>query len=88
MEFIKQEDGVIVKNDDGQKIGEINIRDYKEGVKEAYHTGVREEYGGQGIARKLVENLVEMAREEGYKIYPTCSYADKVLNEDYKDVVY
>ena len=40
----------------------------------AYHTGVRKEYEGQGIAGKLFDKLVSYAREHGYKIIPTCSY--------------
>ena len=40
----------------------------------AYHTGVRKEYEGQGIAGKLFDKLVSYARENGYKIIPTCSY--------------
>lgn len=88
MEYIKEKDGVIVNNEEGEKIGEIRIKDYKDGVKEAYTTKVKKEYGGRGIARNLVNHLVEIAREEDFKIYPTCSYADKVLNEDYPELVY
>lgn len=41
----------------------------------AYHTEVEPVYGGQGIAARLVDELVRAARERGVKIVPTCSYA-------------
>lgn len=40
----------------------------------AYHTEVEPVYGGQGIAARLVDELVRAARERGVKIVPTCSY--------------
>ncbi len=46
------------------------------------HTGVREGYGGRGIARKLVDEVFLHARENGKKIRAICSYAQKVLYED------
>lgn len=52
------------------------------------HTGVREEFGGHGIAKLLVLKIVEEARKRGIKIVPICSYAQKVLSKDeYKDIV-
>lgn len=53
------------------------------------HTIVKEELRGMGIARKLVDRVVEYAREEDLKIIPQCSYAVKVLttNDEYKDVL-
>ena len=51
------------------------------------HTGVRPEFGGRGIARKLVDKVVEAARERKVRILPVCSYAVKVLaGEEYADV--
>lgn len=40
----------------------------------ACHTEVDPVYGGQGIAARLVDELVRAARERGVKIVPTCSY--------------
>ena len=52
------------------------------------HTIVSEEYGGRGIAKKLVLAIVEEARKKNIKIIPLCSYAKKVLEkEEYKDIV-
>ena len=53
------------------------------------HTEVDPAYGGQGIARKLIEALIEAARRDGAKIVPVCSYAEKMMRgkEAYADVL-
>ena len=43
------------------------------------HTGVDTNYGGQGIAKKLVMAVKEEADRENINIIPVCSYAVKVL---------
>ena len=57
----------------GNQIAELDFA-INGDVINAYHTGVRKEYEGQGIAGKLFDKLVSYARENGYKIIPTCSY--------------
>ena len=71
-------------------IGECEFIIVADRLWEITHTGVREAYGGQGIAKKLVLCLVEEARKRGIKIRPTCSYAKKVLlgSEEFQDVCY
>ncbi|PWE17678.1 GNAT family N-acetyltransferase [Marinicauda salina] len=48
-----------------------------------------EELRGQGIARRLVEQAVEDARERGWKIIPVCSYAKIAIERspDLRDVL-
>lgn len=56
-------------------------------VIDAQHTIVKPEFGGQGLAGKLVKQLVEDARKENKKILGTCSYVEKKLeSSDYDDV--
>lgn len=52
------------------------------------HTVVEPEYGGQGLARKLMDEVVAFAREQGYKIVPVCSYVVHAFEKDasYADV--
>ncbi len=52
------------------------------------HTVVDKEYGGQGIAQKLLDEVVAYARDKSAKIMPVCSYAVKRFDEDskYNDV--
>ena len=40
----------------------------------AYHTGVRKELEGQGIAGELFNALVKYARDNHHSVIPTCSY--------------
>lgn len=37
---------------------------------------------GQGVARQLLDILVEFAREKQLKIIPTCSYVDVMFKRD------
>lgn len=63
---------------DGQLIGECDYvvqgNDWL-----IVHTEVAPEFGGQGIARKLVMLVAENGEREGYNIVPICSYAVHVL---------
>lgn len=53
------------------------------------HTIVSTGYEGRGIARNLVNLVIEEARKENIKILPLCSYAQKLMSkEEYKDVLY
>ena len=53
------------------------------------HTEVDPAYGGQGIARRLIEEVIAAARRDGAKIVPICSYADKMMRrtDKYADVL-
>ena len=62
-----------INNKEGSQIAELDF-DVKDNVLNAYHTGVRKELEGQGIAAQLFDKLVEYAREKNYKIIPSCSY--------------
>lgn len=73
---------------DGAQVGEC---EYTEdvGVWTITHTGVRPEFGGRGIARMLVEKVIEEARARQARIRPLCSYAARMMlgKEEYKDVL-
>jgi predicted GNAT family acetyltransferase len=51
----------------------------------AYHTGVRPELEGQGIAGRLFNALVSYARDNEYKIVPTCSYVLAKLSKNHEE---
>lgn len=44
-------------------------------------TVVQEKLRGQKIAEKLMDKVVEIAKEENFKIEPICSYADVYLRK-------
>ena len=43
------------------------------------HTEVSKTHQGQGIARKLVECIIENAKQDNKKLIADCSYARKVI---------
>ncbi len=45
------------------------------------HTFTEPEYGGQGIARNMVECVKEQAAQRQVRLEATCWYAKKVLSE-------
>lgn len=45
------------------------------------HTEVSKLYQGQGIARKLVESIIENAKKYNKRIIAECSYAKKVIEK-------
>jgi len=46
------------------------------------HTEVDSSYQGQGIAKRLVECVIENARMSNKKIIADCSYAKKVIERE------
>lgn len=44
-------------------------------------TYVSDSLRGQGIARKLMDDVMAYAKREGYQVMATCSYAIKYLSE-------
>lgn len=82
-----QRGSFFIENDNRQ-IAELDF-EVKDGVLNAYHTGVRKELEGQGIAGKLFDKMVDYAREHKYKVIPSCSYilVKFKRNEDkFKDI--
>ena len=45
------------------------------------HTEVDSAYEGQGIAKKLVENVIQNAQIQNKKLEATCSYAKKLIEK-------
>ncbi len=74
---------------DGEKRIGVAEFDARDGRWSITHTEVDPAYGGQGIARRLIEVLIAAARRDGAKIVPLCSYADKMMRrtDEYADVL-
>lgn len=62
------------------EIGECNFEE-TEDIWNITHTEVNEKHQGQGIAKKLVENVMENAKRLNKSIEATCSYAKKVIEK-------
>ena len=69
-----------VAYDDNKKIGECDFIE-KDNTWNIIHTEVNEEYQGQGLARKLVECVIEYAQKLNKNIIADCSYAKKVIEK-------
>ena len=66
--------------DGDMQIGECDYQESDAGWC-IYHTEVDPEYGGKGIAKRLVYAVIEAAERKKVGVSATCSYAVKVLNE-------
>lgn len=70
-------------------IAEITFKPRGENVYVIDHTYVSEALKGQGIGSLMVNKVVELARMEGKKIVPVCTFAKKVMTQgkEYEDVL-
>ncbi|MDM1765636.1 MULTISPECIES: GNAT family N-acetyltransferase [unclassified Acinetobacter] len=46
------------------------------------HTTVEDELRGEGVGRKLLDNLVEFARQKKIFVIPLCPFAKSVFDKD------
>ena len=60
-----------------------------DGVMTIVHTGVPEEIGGRGVAAELMRMALEAARANGWKVVPTCAYAEVFMrrHREYADLL-
>jgi uncharacterized protein len=66
-------------------IGEIRYHLDEENRYVVTHTFVDPAYRGQGLANQLLDQVIDLATKEKRYIYPLCSFAVKVLqNERYR----
>ena len=52
-----------------------------EGVYRFFHTEVDDEYGGQGVAKQIAAGAIDVARTEGVKVLPKCSFIRRHMRE-------
>ena len=62
------------------KIGECDYEDEGD-TWNIVHTSVSDSHQGQGIARKLVECVIENAEKQNKKLVADCWYAAKILEK-------
>ena len=87
---------IIINNNKGEvqafdgevQVGQINFN-IADGVLSIEHTGVVEGYERKGIAGILVQAVTNYAMDNGLKIKPICSYAQRWYkhNRQYKDIL-
>ncbi len=75
MEFKKEAGRIYLENEKGEMIAEVTFPSISETVVNINHTFVDNSLRGQGIAGKLMEEVVKELRASGKAAVPTCSYA-------------
>ena len=85
----KQKGEFFLDDAQGQRIAEISYIWRDETTIDANHTWVDDSLRGQGVARLLLDTLVDFSREKNLKIIPTCSYVDVMFRREksYADVI-
>ena len=58
-----------------------------DGVMDINGTYVAPDHRSHGYAKELVDAAVEYAKSKDLKLHPTCSYAVKVVERDYADML-
>jgi predicted GNAT family acetyltransferase len=74
MKLVKEESRIRFVEEDGSLVGEVTFPSI-DGVIQINHTFVAEAYRGQGIAGKLLDEVVLTLRERGVKALPVCAYS-------------
>lgn len=89
MEIKEEKNRLALFNDEQQEIGEMTWSDAGTDIMIIDHTFVDPAYRGQKLAEKLVYTGVELARRDGKKIIPLCTYAKKEFEKkpEYQDVL-
>ncbi|MDO5631159.1 MAG: GNAT family N-acetyltransferase [Paracoccus sp. (in: a-proteobacteria)] len=54
--------------------GELTFTPAGPGIISANHTGVPEAMGGRGVARAMLDVLMQDARSQGFRVIPRCSF--------------
>ncbi|GGF07732.1 hypothetical protein SAMN05443634_10164 [Chishuiella changwenlii] len=92
MEFVKTDDGkkgMVQAIDEGKVAGEMTYTWAGNDKIIIDHTHVDEAYGGQGIGKKILINIIDWLRSESVKAIPLCPFAKAQFdkNEEFRDVL-
>ncbi|MGF3066875.1 GNAT family N-acetyltransferase [Facklamia sp. P12945] len=83
MEFLREDHAIVLRNEENEMIAEITYRDTDdEKLVVANHTFTSDSLRGQGIAGKLLDELVADMQQQGKKIYPSCPYVIRKFDEE------
>lgn len=90
MNFQHEDNRIFLLNEDGKEIAEVTFPSIKDDVVNINHTFVDPSLRGQGVASKLMMELVKKLRAQNKKALISCPYAVQWFDrhEEYKDVVY
>lgn len=89
MEFIRETNKIYVLNEEGKEIVRATFPFIAENVINVDHTFVDLALRGQGVASKLMHEVYNLAKDEGYTVVNSCPYAVAWFkrNKDKQDVI-
>lgn len=79
---LKVEKGRYYFVDNGKEVAEVTYAEAGDSMIIIDHTGVIDDYRGQGLGKKLVYKAIEDARANNKKIIPLCPYAKSVFDRE------
>ncbi len=82
MKELLKDDQYLLLGENDEILAEIDFPKIDEKTIEITHTIVSPSLQGQGIAKNLVEKVLEVAKEKGYKVVASCSYAKHYLEKN------
>ena len=82
MDFKHNENQIALYSETGDLLAEITFPYVDENTVNVNHTFVDTSLRGQGIAGKLMQELVEELEKRGLMAVPTCSYAQGWFEKD------
>lgn len=90
MDFKHESNRIYLKDEEGMDIAEVTFPNVKEQVVNINHTFVDNSLRGQGVAGKLMEEVVKQLQEEDKKAVLTCPYAVKWFekNKQYDNLIW
>lgn len=74
MQVFEKENSLSATDAEGKEIAELTFTYLDESIIIVDHLYVGIHYRGQGIAKKLVQRMVEKAKQESKKIMPYCTF--------------
>jgi predicted GNAT family acetyltransferase len=66
---------------DGDVVGFSTYKVRSDTVRSFLHTEVDDRMEGQGVGGQLVRGVMEIAREQGFTILPSCSFVRSYMRE-------
>lgn len=75
MEFIHEDNRIVVFSPDKEILAEVDFPKESDGIVNVNHTFVDDSLRGQGVAGKLMDELVSELRKSDVKAILSCSYA-------------
>jgi predicted GNAT family acetyltransferase len=84
----KQHTGKVFVGDEKNTKAEMAYTRSDENLITVKHTAVCDELKGEGMGRKLLDQLAEKARNENFKIKAECSYVQHIFGKygEYNDI--